>query len=298
MDKRRRVKIKTVATHSGKFHADDVFAVATLKIYSHGNLKVMRTRDQQTIEKADWVVDVGNVYNRKKNRFDHHQPKGAGKRKNGVPYASFGLVWKKYGKSLCGSKKVADYIDKKLVQQIDAKDNGFNVFKMSKDVYPYTISDAIAALNLAWDEKGIKNKAFTNAVSIAQDVLQREIKLARAKQRARKYVLNSIKNTNDKRIVVLNRNYPWKEFIMPYQEPLFVVYPDSNGWVVAGVRKNLVSFKIRRSFPKSWTGKREKQFAKISGVKDAVFCHRNLFMAVAKSRKGAIQLAKIALGEE
>ena len=63
---------KTVAVHSGNFHPDDVFAVAALAIYFGYIPKVIRTRDQQVINKADYVLDVGRLYNPLTNRFDHH----------------------------------------------------------------------------------------------------------------------------------------------------------------------------------------------------------------------------------
>jgi uncharacterized UPF0160 family protein len=101
---------KIVITHNGSFHPDDVFAVATLLI-KFGKLKVIRTRDENRFKSADFLVDVGSIYNPKDNRFDHHQKGGAGKRDNGIKYASFGLVWKKFSKDICGDEKVAKKVD-------------------------------------------------------------------------------------------------------------------------------------------------------------------------------------------
>ena len=95
MDMKKRIAI---ITHSGSFHPDDCFAVATLLIYLESQplpAVVKRTRDAKVIKTGDFVVDVGNVYDPSKDRFDHHQEGGAGIRDNGIPYASFGLVWKK-----------------------------------------------------------------------------------------------------------------------------------------------------------------------------------------------------------
>ena len=52
----------------------------------------------------------------------------------------------------------------------------------------------------------------------------------------------------------------------------------------------------RRDLPEGWAGLRDKELARVTGVSDAVFAHRNRFMAVAKSKEGAIALAKLALG--
>ena len=66
-------KKPTIVTHSGRFHADDLFATAMLLEYFVGKAKVVRSVDPQVIEKGDYVLDVGRVYNTAKNRFDHHQ---------------------------------------------------------------------------------------------------------------------------------------------------------------------------------------------------------------------------------
>ena len=80
-------------------------------------------------------------------------------------------------------------------------------------------------------------------------------------------------------------------------EPLFVVYPSLNKglWNVKAVRKNINSFEIRASFPASWSGKTMEDLSEVSGIKGAFFCHKNLFLAVADSKEGAISLAKKAL---
>src|SRR3990167_4593464 len=116
---------KTLVTHNGSFHTDDVFAAAALILYLEktnndfsaqggpaSGWEVIRTRNPKIIEEGDYVFDVGEVYNEKNNRFDHHQPGGAGKRQNGIEYSSFGLVWKKFGVEICESERVADLIDR------------------------------------------------------------------------------------------------------------------------------------------------------------------------------------------
>jgi len=37
------------------------------------NAEIVRTRDQTVLDTCDIVVDVGGVYDPKKERFDHHQ---------------------------------------------------------------------------------------------------------------------------------------------------------------------------------------------------------------------------------
>ena len=128
---------KKIITHSGTFHADDIFACAVLSLHMKNKVKIIRTRDKSIIEKGDYVVDVGGIYDEQINRFDHHQIGGAGKRPNGIPYASFGLVWKKFGPLLCASKEVAEKIDQKLASPIDAEDNGLDISKpLIEGIFP------------------------------------------------------------------------------------------------------------------------------------------------------------------
>ena len=131
--------MKKLITHNGSFHADDIFACATLSLVLEKEgqeFEVIRTRDEETIKNGDYVFDVGGIYNPKINRFDHHQKSGAGKRENGIEYSSFGLVWKKFGKELTGSEKIAELIDKHLVSSIDAHDNGLDLVEIKYDVSP------------------------------------------------------------------------------------------------------------------------------------------------------------------
>src|SRR3989344_4441212 len=104
----------TIITHNGSFHTDDVFAVATILLVLKEKqvvTQIVRTRDAVLIASGDFVVDVGSVYDAAHERFDHHQVGGAGARPNGVPYAAFGLVWKKHGTELISSPDVSDLID-------------------------------------------------------------------------------------------------------------------------------------------------------------------------------------------
>jgi hypothetical protein len=67
--------MKTVVTHNGKFHPDDVFAVATIMLVEgNENVTVVRTREKAVISGADWVVDVGGEYDPER--------LGVGRRKN------------------------------------------------------------------------------------------------------------------------------------------------------------------------------------------------------------------------
>lgn len=291
---------KRVIVHNGSFHTDDIFAVASLSLLLAGKIKIIRTRDQKIISKGDYVVDVGGIYDYKTNRFDHHQRGGGGKRENGVSYASFGLVWKHYGEKISGGKEIAEIIDKKLVAPVDAFDNGEGELKeILPSVFPYTINEIIDAFNLSSLE--IKNsvksdKTFKTAVSVAKKLLEREIQWAKVRLEAGEIVKACYEKAVDKRIIVFEEECPFEESIGRYEEPLFVIYQYQDGnWSAKAVRKNSHTFESRVLFPESWAGKRDRELVDASGVPDAVFCHNKRFMAIAKSKGGALALAQKAL---
>ncbi len=162
---------KTIATHNGSFHADDVYGVGVLMgvFPSH---TLVRTRNQAQIESADFAVDVGGLWDKATGRFDHHQRGFAGARPvrmvdglevPGVGYASAGLVWAVYGDAYVNAvakglgvtmdaqalAETSRSIDASLVQYLDIVDTG------QGDVAPgiFGLSALVAQLNTNWMEE-------------------------------------------------------------------------------------------------------------------------------------------------
>lgn len=301
------MSIKLV-THNGGFHADDLFAVATVKKFllkeghKEKDIEIIRTREPKYIQEADFVVDVGGIYDPSLGRYDHHQEGGAGERENGIPYAAFGLVWKQYGEYLTGEKEVAKMIDEKLVQTIDALDNGVDIFGEEKENIPsrYILQSAISSFLPTWNEKGVTyDESFFRALKFVETILEREIIQEKDKFEAIQLITESYKENllEDKRLLLLDKDYPYFTFVEQNPEILFVIKPDKdNGnWKVSATRSSRFSFGLRKALPQEWAGKREEELAKASGVPDAMFAHNKRFMAVARSKEGAIELARRAL---
>jgi len=295
----------TIATHNGSFHADDIFACVTLLLYfkqQGKKVRIIRTRDQSDIDGADIVVDVGGVYDLETKRFDHHQSKGAGKRENGIPYASFGLVWMTYGFDLCGNQEIVDDIDRRLVQPIDAIDNGVSISESTEcGLYDYGIHGIVSAYQCTWKEAGETEKQYRNfmdLVSFFSDVLKREIE--KAHHRLEMVELIEDIYTKAQRKDILEVPYhvtigSLMQVLESHKEVQFVICKSNTNWKALALRKEACSFENRTSLPEAWDGKRNEELQEISGVDDALFCHNALFMAVAKSKEGAWKLAEQAV---
>lgn len=286
---------KTIVTHDGNFHADDVFSIAALKsIFPNFNL--IRTRDLAVIAKADIVIDVGGEYNADTGRFDHHQRGGAGARENGIPYSSFGLIWQKYGLALCqNNEEVANAVDDGLVSIIDAIDCG-HVEGVAQGI---SLSQTISMFNPTWQEDGDFDACFNEAVDFASRILARFIASADGGISAKVIVAKAIENAADPRVIVLEKYTPWKRTVHALStEALYMVYPSQSGqWRIQTVPVEPGSFEDRKSLPQPWAGLSGKALQAVTGIDDAMFCHNGLFIAGAETFANTMKMAAIALAE-
>ncbi|MBL1259360.1 MAG: MYG1 family protein [Thiotrichaceae bacterium] len=286
---------KTIATHNGSFHADDVFSVAAFKLI-FPSFKLIRTRDLALIAKADIVIDVGGEYDADAGRFDHHQRGGAGERENGIPFSSFGLIWQKYGIEICeGNQEVANAVDAGLVSTIDAIDCGH-----VEGIYEgISLSQTISMFNPTWQEGSDFDGCFDEAVDFASRVLTRFIASANGGISAKEIVAKAIEDAADPRVIVLEKYTPWKRTVHALsEEALYIVYPSPTGqWRIQAVPVEPGSFEDRKSLPKPWAGLSDQALQTVTGIDDAMFCHNGLFIAGAESFAGTMKMAVMALKE-
>jgi uncharacterized UPF0160 family protein len=289
-----------IATHDGSFHADEVFAVAALGLLGEPT-EVVRTRDPHRLAAADLRVDVGFRDEAVTGDFDHHQRGFDAARANGVRYASFGLVWRAFGTRISGGDaEVAAAVDETLVQTVDANDTGQRLTETLLDgVRPYSISAVVGGLNARWDETLSPEQAgvrFDAAVTVAREILAREIAAGASGRRAERIVRTAVAAAPDPRVVELPVNVPWKRVLVPETaDALFVIYPKRQGFGLEAVPRTLGSFENRRDLPAAWGGLEGSDLVAATGVPDALFCHAKRFLVVARSHDGIARLAELAL---
>lgn len=301
--------MKKLVTHNGTFHADDLFACSTLSLFLEKKgrkFEVLRTRDIELVKHGDYVFDVGGIYDPETNNFDHHQKGGAGERENGIPYSSFGLVWKHFGMELCdGDVKAWEIIDTKIASPIDAVDNGVDIMDLKfHGIRPYGGEQQFLIYAPTWQEDESKtDEIFREQVKKIMKVLEREIVVAKANSLGRSLIEEAYRNSPDPRVIELPRpgfpRYLYQETLSSFPEPMYIVYKSSHSetWKVEAVSKSPETLESRKSFPEPWRGfmNSDPKFAEITGVPDAQFCHRGGFLLTVKSKEGAMKLAELAL---
>ena len=281
-------------THSGVFHADDVFATAFLDLY-FTNISVIR---------LDSVpLNVGNdviIYDIGKGKFDHHQ-KEARIRDNGIKYSSFGLLFEEYGLSFLerlkieNKEEVYDYLVKDFILSIDAIDNG-EFPSVTANYKVKTVSDIIKLYNPSYGSNDTSNENFVKAVNVAESIFSFELKNVCGKVKASKKVKELLKNNNTD-ILLLDEYLPYEEVILTgnYNTKL-VIYPSNRGgYCVKTVPISLEDKNSRVYFPLKWAGLVNEDLEKTSGIKDITFCHVNRFLVATNTLESALKVASVTL---
>lgn len=262
-------------THGGKFHSDDVFSTAFLRIL---NPAIKVERGFEVPEDFDGIVyDIG------RGRFDHHQ-KDKEYRENGCPYAAFGLLWREYGSAFMGEEEALRF-DKNFVQPLDESDN---------TGCDNVLAQIIAEFNPGWDSKVPSDKCFWKAVEMAETILKNHFKSIEGIQRGRIIVQQAMKES-DGMILVLPVYVPWKDEVIgsSYQ---FVVYPSNRGGYSAqGVAVSSEDTSLVCDFPKEWWGADADALREMSGISGLRFCHPNGFLTACETQEDAVKAAKQAL---
>lgn len=281
-------------THSGVFHADDVFATAFLDLY-FTNISVIRLDSVPLNVDNDVIIyDIG------KGKFDHHQ-KEARIRDNGIKYSSFGLLFEEYGLSFLerlkieNKEEVYDYLVKDFILSIDAIDNG-EFPSVTANYKVKTVSDIIKLYNPSYGSNDTSNENFVKAVNVAESIFSFELKNVCGKVKASKKVKELLKNNNTD-ILLLDEYLPYEEVILTgnYNTKL-VIYPSNRGgYCVKTVPISLEDKNSRVYFPLKWAGLVNEDLEKTSGIKDITFCHVNRFLVATKSLEAALKVASVTM---
>lgn len=291
-------KSLTIATHNGKFHTDDVMAVAILLVVFPEAL-IIRSRDKNILANADILVDVGGSYNVSKNYFDHHQQYSP-IRKDGIPYSAAGLVWKTFGEDciISVTKKtdsgvIWEDIDNKIMIPIDKNDNG-----IEQTIDCLSLWSIVSSYNVPWNSKASEDEAFAKAVIVIKEFLNNRIKHLHSRILVQDKIKEGSLDHNN--ILILKQNIPWQETVIideKYKDVLFVVYPSGkeNDWRIQAVPSDIGSFIPRKKFPETWGGLERMDLTGVSGVDEVNFCHKALFIAGARTLEAAVLLAEKAL---
>jgi uncharacterized UPF0160 family protein len=263
------------------------------------DIELVRTRDPEVMKELDIVYDVGD------GEFDHHQVDKEF-REGGTPYAASGLIWRKFGRDVVRINapdfsedeiyNVFRYIDRNLIESIDASDNGI---RGAMTIIPTpNISTIISNFNPPWDaDAENEDEYFHQAVKLADIILGNALAQQISTVKAKAHIAAAFEKRPRPELLVLERSYPWPRVLNSIdreKQVLFVVFPREEEYLLQTVRGS-GSMGNRKSLPETWAGKRDEELNEIIGIDDAIFCHSGRFIAGAKSEKSIMKMAELAI---
>lgn len=275
-------------THSGKFHADDVFSAALL-LYLNPEITI--TRGNKVPEDFDGIVfDIG------RGQYDHHQ-KDSRIRENGVPYAAFGLLWEALGAEILG-EELAQKFDEAFVQPLDNNDNTGEKNELAA---------LIGNFNPTWDANGSNDEAFFQAVSVAGMILENKFERYLGNERADRRVEEILeaheralrsgeKSEDEAKILILPEFVPCQKRLSE-TEIAFVIFPSNRGGYCIQPQKKEYSLNYKCNFPSEWLGLENEELQKETGLKSAGFCHKGGFLLTTGTLEDAVEACEISLAE-
>ena len=278
----------TAFTHSGKFHADDVFSSALL-LYLNPEIRIIR--GNKVPEDFDGIVfDIGRV------RYDHHQ-KDSRIRENGIPYAAFGLLWEELGVEILG-EELTQKFDESFVQPLDNNDNTGEKNELAT---------LIGNFNPTWDAQGGNDEAFFQAVSVAGMILENKFERYLGNERAdkrveeileehQKAILSGEKSKEEARILILPEFVPCQKRLSE-TDIAFVIFPSNRGGYCIQPQKKEYSLNYKCSFPVEWLGLENEELATATGLPSAGFCHKGGFLMTTGTLEDAVKACEISLAD-
>ena len=157
---------RSLGTHDGSFHADEVTACSLLLLFGLiDRNQIRRTRDMKVLGRCAFVCDVGGKYDPAARRFDHHQAEYQG------TMSSAGMVLLYLKEQRFIEPHLYDYFNKSLVMGVDAHDNGVAKLEQGVTSFSQVISNFMPIEYDASSEA--MDQAFFTAVDFAIGHLDR-----------------------------------------------------------------------------------------------------------------------------
>lgn len=286
------MKPRSLGTHDGSFHADEVTAAALLIVFNRIDRdKIVRSRDLKMLDECEYVCDVGSLYDPAVKRFDHHQVGYVG------DLSSAGMVLLYlFDQGVIGQKKYG-FLNQSLILGVDAHDTGRVALEPGVCSFSQVISNFVPPVYDAPAEE--MRRAFDAAVDFAVGHIQRLLARYDYVEECRECVEEAMA----KKGVVLefSRAMPWMDVFFEMggeRHPAkFVVMPSGGHWKLRGIPPNSRDkMKVRQPLPEQWAGLMDEELRKVSGIEGAIFCHKGRFISVWKTRDDAMKALKKAAG--
>ena len=285
---------RSLGTHDGTFHADEVTACALL---IHFGLidrdKIIRTRDPKRLGSCEYVCDVGGEFAPDKKRFDHHQASYEGDK------SSAGMVWE-YLKNLeVVDQHAYEFLNRALILGVDAHDNGRAKVEIGICTFSHIISQFTP---IHYDASpSVQDASFFEALDFVCNHLKRVFERVQYTQECRGKVIQAMSGTEV--YLLFEEAMPWMDTFFEMggdKHPAqFVIMPSGTHWKLRGIPPTSEDrMKVRFPLPEEWAGLLEEDLKRECGIPGAIFCHKGRFISVWETKEDAFRALQYVLNKE
>lgn len=288
------IKPKSLGTHSGSFHADEVSACSLLLLYGLIDRdKIVRTRDQKKLDECEFVCDVGGVYDPSIKRFDHHQITYQGS------FSSAGMVLYYLKNTKIISESYYEFLNRMIVSGIDAHDNGIIKPEAGICSFSQVVSNFMTVDYSATAKE--QDEAFFKALDFVYGHFKRLKKRYEYVASCREKVkMAMMKNSG---FLLFEEAIPWLENFFEldgeHHPALYVIMPSGNHWKLRGIPPSLKDkMRVRMPMPDRWAGLDGEELIKVTNIEGAIFCHKGKFISIWKTKEDAMEAMHLILKEK
>lgn len=276
---------RSVGTHDGTFHADEVTACALLLLFDLVDEdKIFRTRNLSVLETCEYVCDVGGIYDPSRHLFDHHQADYQGL------LSSAGMVLLHLKNTGILDSHAYDFFNYSLIMGVDAHDNGKDPQIPGLCSYSHIVTNFTP---IPYDaDPAVQDRAFFEALHFAKSHLERLWKRYQYMQSCQQTIAEAMSSNAE--CLMFDKSIPWLEIFFELGGALhpakFVIMPSGKHWKLRGIPPTLEErMKVRFPLPQEWAGLLDEDLKRVSGIPGAIFCHKGRFISVWATREDAIK---------
>ncbi|MDN3506622.1 MAG: MYG1 family protein [Simkaniaceae bacterium] len=274
---------RSLGTHDGSFHADEVSACALLLAFDLIDKdKIVRSRDPEKLSQCEYVCDVGGLYDPNTKRFDHHQLSYTGE------YSSAGMVWQYLRDQKIIDDSLYEFIRQAAIIGVDAHDNGKVMQEDGVATFSHVIAGFVPVHYDAKEEE--QTEAFFVALDFALGFFQRLLKRYEYTESCGDIVAKAMEPKE--KVLLFDEAIPWQKKFFDLggeKHPAqFILMPAGAHWKLRGIPPNPEDkMGVRMPLPKEWAGLRDEELQKVSGVPGAIFCHKGRFISIWETKEDA-----------
>jgi len=276
---------RSLGTHDGTFHADEVTACALLLIYKLiDEDKVFRTRNVEELKSCEYVCDVGKIYDPKLKRFDHHQGDYTG------DLSSAGMILKYLLDKKIITEKIYTYLNDNFVHGVDLHDIG--KIKLERGVCTFSM---VIANFLPIDYECLENEmnqSFFTAVHFTKGYIQKMLLRFDYIQKCKEAVQAAMEK--GKSFLIFDKEIPWQEAFFELggktHPAKFLIMPSGPHWKLRAIPPTYENrMATRQPLPQEWAGLYDEGLKKVTHIDGAVFCHKGRFISIWETKEDAMK---------